>query len=136
MTQWLSRLGSEGGGILIDALHVQRCGTDWGSWRAVDPGLLSYLQLCDAPLVPAACRRCCGRPGCGDRDAVLEARAARLLPGEGELPLSELLAALPTGSGRGRRPRIGRAGARELGRAARSSRRGRGRRWTRFWSPA
>ena len=38
-------------------------------------------------------------PGAGpaSADAVREARAARLLPGEGELPLRELLAALPDG---------------------------------------
>ena len=35
--------------------------------------------------------------GAASADAVHEARAARLLPGEGELPLRELLTALPDG---------------------------------------
>jgi sugar phosphate isomerase/epimerase len=73
---------SGGGGVLVDALHVQRCGIALAELRAVDPGLIGYVQLCDAPLRAPA-------------DPLHEARAARLLPGEGELPLTELLAALP-----------------------------------------
>lgn len=76
--------GGSGGGILIDALHVQRCGVSLDALRGVDPGLVSYVQLCDAPLAAPA-------------DQVAEARTARLLPGEGELPLTGLLAALPDG---------------------------------------
>jgi sugar phosphate isomerase/epimerase len=81
---------SGGGGVLVDALHVQRCGVALAALRAVDPALISYVQLCDAPLAA---------PGAGpaSADGVHEARAARLLPGEGELPLRELLAALPDG---------------------------------------
>ncbi|MGH3278438.1 MAG: sugar phosphate isomerase/epimerase family protein [Trebonia sp.] len=71
-----------GGGILIDALHVQRCGVGLDELRYVDPGLVGYVQLCDAPLAAPA-------------DQVAEARSGRLLPGDGELPLIELLAALP-----------------------------------------
>jgi sugar phosphate isomerase/epimerase len=74
----------------VDALHVQRCGVPLAALRAVDPALISYVQLCDAPLAA---------PGAGpaSADAVHEARAARLLPGAGQLPLRELLAALPDG---------------------------------------
>jgi sugar phosphate isomerase/epimerase len=81
---------SGGGGVLLDALHVQRCGVSLGALRAVEPALISYVQLCDAPLAA---------PGAGSAsaDAVHEARAGRLLPGEGRLPLRELLAALPDG---------------------------------------
>jgi sugar phosphate isomerase/epimerase len=81
---------SGGGAILVDALHVQRCGVPLAALRAVDPALISYVQLCDAPLAA---------PGAGpaSADAVHEARAARLLPGAGQLPLRELLAALPDG---------------------------------------
>ncbi|MGH3207386.1 MAG: sugar phosphate isomerase/epimerase family protein [Trebonia sp.] len=74
-----------GGGILIDALHVQRCGVTLDALRALDPGLVSYVQLCDAPLAAPA-------------DQVAEARSARLLPGDGELPIAALLAALPGGT--------------------------------------
>lgn len=73
-----------GGGVLIDALHVQRCGVGLDALRAVDPGLVSYVQLCDAPLAAPA-------------DEIAEARDGRLLPGDGGLPLLELLAALPGG---------------------------------------
>jgi sugar phosphate isomerase/epimerase len=75
---------SPGGGILIDALHVQRCGVSLDALRALEPGLVAYVQLCDAPRQAPA-------------DQVREARSARLLPGEGELPLAELVAALPGG---------------------------------------
>jgi sugar phosphate isomerase/epimerase len=75
---------SGGGGVLVDALHVQRCGVRLADLRAVDPGLISYVQLCDAPLRAPA-------------DPLREARAARRLPGAGELPLVDLLAALPDG---------------------------------------
>ena len=92
---------SGGGGVLLDALHIQRCGADIGQIARTDRGLLGYVQLCDAPLEPP------GEAGLpGDRilprgqtpdggAAALEARAARLLPGEGALPLTELLSALP-----------------------------------------
>ena len=76
-----------GGGVLIDALHVQRCGVSLDALRAVDPGLVSYVQLCDAPLAAPA----------GEGAEITEARDGRLLPGDGELPLLGLLAALPAG---------------------------------------
>jgi sugar phosphate isomerase/epimerase len=101
---------SGGGQVLLDALHVQRCGVTAAEIAAVEPALLSYLQLCDAPLrqphglrapammprrqrASAAGHSAAGSPLLGD--AVIEARAMRLLPGEGELPLAPLLAALP-----------------------------------------
>ncbi len=76
--------GSGTGGILIDALHVRRCRVGLPALRLVDPSLIAYAQLCDAPL---AC----------PPDEIREAREARLLPGEGELPLRALVAALPAG---------------------------------------
>jgi sugar phosphate isomerase/epimerase len=77
---------SDGGGILLDALHIQRCGADIRQIATLDPALLGYVQLCDAPLEPP--------PG-GDRAAAVEARTDRLLPGAGALPLTGLLSALP-----------------------------------------
>jgi sugar phosphate isomerase/epimerase len=89
-----------GGGILLDTLHIQRCGASVAEIAAVDPALLTYLQLCDAPRqqphglrIPAAMPR--GQRAAAGDDRVLEARTMRLLPGEGELPLAALLAALP-----------------------------------------
>jgi sugar phosphate isomerase/epimerase len=78
--------GSDGAGLLLDALHVRRCGVTTAEVTALDPGLLTYLQLCDAPAAPP--------PG---TDAIAEARTGRLLPGEGELPLGDLLGAVPDG---------------------------------------
>jgi len=73
-------------GICVDALHLSRSGGNPDSLRKVDPGLLRYAQICDAPaaLPPAA-------------QIPVEARSHRLYPGEGSLPLMELLDALPPG---------------------------------------
>jgi sugar phosphate isomerase/epimerase len=91
---------SDGGGLLVDALHVQRCGVDIAELASVDPELLAYLQLCDAPAAPPSGPPAPGGPPGGQRrssddDGPREARTRRLLPGEGELPLSELLRAMP-----------------------------------------
>ena len=61
-------------GICVDALHLSRSGGSPESLRNVDPGLLGYAQICDAPgtLPPAA-------------QIPLEARSDRLDPGEGPL---------------------------------------------------
>jgi sugar phosphate isomerase/epimerase len=87
---------SDGGGVLLDALHIQRCGVGIEQIARIEPKLLSYVQLCDAPLQPPGGP--VARPGRGhvpdDRGAI-EARTQRLLPGEGELPLAGLLSALP-----------------------------------------
>jgi sugar phosphate isomerase/epimerase len=94
--------GSDGAGLLLDTLHIQRCGVTAAELAAVDQALLGYLQLCDAPArpphgigVPAQMPR--GQQARAGDDAVLEARTMRLPPGEGELPLAELLGVLPDG---------------------------------------
>jgi sugar phosphate isomerase/epimerase len=73
--------------VLIDALHFSRSGGVPAHVASVDPSLFRYAQLCDAgPDMPAA----------QDTPALIrEARTGRLLPGEGVLPLAELVAALP-----------------------------------------
>ena len=74
------------GGVLVDALHLHRGGTPPSALADVEPALLPYLQLCDAP-----------RDGPDDPSALAyEARHERLPPGEGGLPLHDLLAALPS----------------------------------------
>jgi sugar phosphate isomerase/epimerase len=72
--------------ILVDALHLQRSGATPADIAALPAGLFPYAQLCDAPLEPV-------RPP--ENVALTEARTGRLFPGDGELPLHELIEALP-----------------------------------------
>jgi sugar phosphate isomerase/epimerase len=73
--------------VLIDALHFSRSGGLPGHVAAVDPKLFRYAQICDAAAE---------MPRPTDTPALIrEARTGRLLPGEGVLPLKELVDALP-----------------------------------------
>jgi len=75
--------------VLIDALHFSRSGGLPAHVKQVDPALFRYVQICDASR---------DMPGPTDTPALIrEARTGRLLPGEGALPLGELVAALPAG---------------------------------------
>jgi len=76
--------GQDNAGVLVDALHLFRSGGQVADIAAVDPRLLRAVQLCDAPLLAPA-----------HELIIPEAREGRLLPGQGQLPLSQLLAALP-----------------------------------------
>ena len=72
--------------VLIDALHFSRSGGRPSHVAQVDPSRLRYAQVCDAgPDMP--------RPD-DTPSLIREARTGRLLPGEGVLPLAELVAAL------------------------------------------
>lgn len=82
----VSRAGQANAGVLVDALHLSRSGGSPASLAALDPAWLGYAQICDA--------RAQAPPSAGLR---AEARTDRLLPGQGALPLRELLAALPPG---------------------------------------
>jgi sugar phosphate isomerase/epimerase len=76
--------------VLIDALHFSRSGGLPAHVEQVDPALLRYAQICDASA---------DMPGPTDTPALIrEARTGRLLPGEGVLPLAELVSALPAGA--------------------------------------
>jgi sugar phosphate isomerase/epimerase len=73
--------------VLIDALHFSRSGGVPAHVKQVDPALLRYAQICDAGP---------DMPGPTETPALVrEARTGRLLPGEGVLPLAELVGALP-----------------------------------------
>jgi sugar phosphate isomerase/epimerase len=73
--------------VIIDALHWSRSGGVPAEVAQVDPALFRYAQICDASA---------DMPGPGDTpNLIREARTGRLLPGEGVLPLRELVAALP-----------------------------------------
>src|SRR5262247_1725845 len=75
--------------VLIDALHFSRSGGVPAHVATVDPSLLRYAQICDASA---------DMPGPTDTARLIsEARTGRLLPGDGVLPLRELVRALPAG---------------------------------------
>jgi sugar phosphate isomerase/epimerase len=82
--------GHPAGAVLVDPLHLARSGgtpADVAPLVAAHPERYPYLQLCDAPSAA---------PGDGTlRDLLAEAVRNRLSPGDGELPLVELLGALP-----------------------------------------
>ncbi len=80
----LAAAGEHNFGILIDSLHLARS-NEYGEVGQLDVSQHSYIQLCDGPL---ACE--------ATREALLvDALDRRCAPGEGELPLASLLAALP-----------------------------------------
>lgn len=84
----LEVIGHAGGtnvGILVDTLHIARCGTPIVELAALRPDQVHVFQLCDAL-----------RKAPETIDAAFEeARFGRLLPGDGELPLADCWAALP-----------------------------------------
>ena len=69
--------------LLLDSMHVFRSGGTVAEVAGLDPGLIGYVQICDAPFISKYAAY-------GD-----EARYDRLPPGEGELPLRDFIAALP-----------------------------------------
>jgi len=74
------------GGILIDAFHLERVGLQPAELADVSQKWLPYVQLCDVP----------DRGQITDNEKYLEdALDGRLAPGEGKLPLAELLGYLP-----------------------------------------
>ncbi len=68
--------------VLIDNLHLARTGGTVADAAAVAPGRLPYVQLCDAPAA-------------APDKLVVEALDTRLTLDEGELPVRELVDALP-----------------------------------------
>jgi sugar phosphate isomerase/epimerase len=81
----LHRAGATNAGILIDTLHMARAGETPASIAALDPSLIAYAQICDAGAATPASLA----------ELMAEARGNRLLPGEGALPLNDMLDALP-----------------------------------------
>jgi sugar phosphate isomerase/epimerase len=81
----LREAGHPAAGALVDALHFFRNGATVEALLLPLPPAVRSVQLCDvagpAPLAP--------------EDMVREARSGRLAPGRGELPLVELMRAVP-----------------------------------------
>lgn len=72
-------------GIVLDAFHLVREGGTAADVRAMEPGLVRYVQLCDGALSAAT------------EVTRYEASCERLYPGDGAFPLVELLRDAPTG---------------------------------------
>jgi sugar phosphate isomerase/epimerase len=81
----VKKSGCTNASVLVDALHYSRSGGSPSDIVGMDASLFKYAQICDAvAAIPS-------EPG----DLIHEARTGRLLPGEGALPLRDLVAALP-----------------------------------------
>jgi sugar phosphate isomerase/epimerase len=68
--------------LLIDTMHLVRSGNTAADLAAVDPGLIGYAQLSDNTI---------RQRGSVYREDSID----RMVPGEGELPLRDILAVLP-----------------------------------------
>jgi len=76
----------DNGGVLVDALHFDRAGGRAEEIAVAPVHVLRYLQVCDAPAA---------RPT--DTETLLfQARAERLMPGDGGLDLRSMLRAIPS----------------------------------------
>ena len=69
--------------LMIDTMHFIRSGSHPEDLAAIDPGMIGYVQICDVPLAPKT------------SNYFEEAKYERMVPGAGELPLLEILAAVP-----------------------------------------
>jgi len=77
--------GAPNAGVLIDALHLFRNGGSLDTISALPAGFVRHVQLCDVR----------GSAPETDQARIHEAREGRYAPGEGELPLTGMVAALP-----------------------------------------
>ena len=71
--------------LLIDTMHFFRLGNTLEDFAALDPALIGYVQLADAPWAPRF------------DTYIEEAMYERMAPGEGELPLAEFVRLVPAG---------------------------------------
>jgi sugar phosphate isomerase/epimerase len=69
--------------LLIDTMHLVRSGSSAADLAAIDPDHIGYAQLNDTTLQPRI------------DNYMEEAMFERMVPGEGELPLHDILSALP-----------------------------------------
>ncbi len=84
----VARSGRANAGILIDTLHLFRCGGSAAEVAALPPNVIRSAQLCDGrPKAPATMEA-----------RIAEARGGRLPPGAGGLDLAAVVRALPEGT--------------------------------------
>lgn len=80
---WIGRAGQSNARILVDALHLNQSGGTPDDIRRVDPALIDSAQICDGPLKPTM------------EQYAFNALNERGIPGTGDLPLVDFIAALP-----------------------------------------
>ncbi len=80
----VSAVGRGNVSVMLDCMHFARSGGLPAELAAADQTSIGYLQLCDVPDRPL------------DASYGIEARDNRLAPGEGDVPLAEILAAAPS----------------------------------------
>ena len=76
------RVGRPDFAVLVDAMHLFRTGSTAADLDALDAALIGYVQICDVPWT-------------SNLDYADEARFERRAPGDGGLPLKDMIAALP-----------------------------------------
>jgi len=81
----VERSGARNSGVLVDNLHLARSGSTVSDVRALDPLLFPYVQIADASAASPETVEALG----------WEAMNGRTCPGEGDLPIAELLSAVP-----------------------------------------
>jgi sugar phosphate isomerase/epimerase len=76
-------IGKSNARLTIDAMHFFRTGGSIDQLAQADGSCIGHVQLCDVPLAART------------KEYYQEACFRRLLPGDGELPLRELLTVVP-----------------------------------------
>lgn len=79
--------GEPNGGVLVDALHLDRAGSTLEEVHTLPARWINYVQFCDGP---ADYDR-------SDEGLIRVARQARLMPGDGAIDLAGLARAIPDG---------------------------------------
>ena len=80
---WIKKSGQTNVRILVDSLHLNQSGATPADIRRIDPSLIGTAQICDGPLKPTM------------EQYGYNALNERGIPGTGDLPLVDFVAALP-----------------------------------------
>lgn len=73
--------GQDNGGVLIDPIHFERSTSTLADLRQLPGRMIHYAQICDAP----------ARGPTDTKGLIHASRHERLLPGEGDVPLKEMI---------------------------------------------